>query len=148
MKIILGSDHAGFELKAAIITYLNQKQIPFEDLGAHDLTSVDYPDYAKAVAKKVANQPENFGILFCGTGIGMSIAANKVKGIRAALVYDVETASLAKKHNNANVIAIGGRKATASDAIQMVETYLTEVFEERHLKRIHKIDNLEGDLNE
>lgn len=146
MKVAIGSDHAGFHLKEHIKTYLESKDIQVIDCGTHALDSVDYPDYAKKVGHDVLKKGTDFGILVCGTGIGVSIAANKVKGIRAALIYNDETAYLAKAHNNANVITMGGRMTTHEQAAQMIETYIKTTFEDRHQKRIDKIHQIEGDL--
>jgi ribose 5-phosphate isomerase B len=146
MKVAIGSDHAGFHLKEHIKTYLEKKDIQVTDFGTHTLDSVDYPDYAKKVAEDVKCKNTDFGILVCGTGIGVSIAANKVKGIRAALIYNEETAYLAKAHNNANVITMGGRMTTNEQAVEMIETYIKTSFEDRHQKRIVKIHQIEGDL--
>lgn len=145
MKVAIGSDHAGFHLKEHIKTYLKSKAIEVSDFGTHALDSVDYPDFAQKVAEDVAKQKTDFGIVVCGTGIGVSIAANKVKGIRAALIYNDETAYLAKAHNNANVIALGGRMTTNEQASQMIETYMKTTFEDRHQKRLDKIHQIEGE---
>lgn len=146
MKVAIGSDHAGFHLKEHIKTYLESNDIQVTDFGTHALDSVDYPDYAKKVGEDVINKKTDFGILVCGTGIGVSIAANKVKGIRAALIYNDETAYLAKAHNNANVITMGGRMTTKEQAVEMIKTYIKTTFEDRHQKRIDKIHQIEGDL--
>jgi ribose 5-phosphate isomerase B len=140
MKIIIGNDHAGLELKKYIMTYLQTKQIDVIDVGSSEKTSVDYPDYSKIVSKEVLKDEHALGILICGTGIGMSIAANKYKGIRAALIYDIETATLAKAHNNANIICLGSRKTSHSDAINMIDAFLKTDFETRHQGRIDKIN--------
>lgn len=141
--IAIGSDHAGYELKQQLIAYFKEKQIPFEDFGTHGLESVDYPDYGIKVGEAVATGNYSFGIVICGTGIGISISANKVKGVRAALVYDENTARLAKQHNNANVIALGGRTHSLPLAIRLVETFKNETFETRHQKRLDKLANYE-----
>ena len=109
MKVVIGSDHAGFLMKENLKNHLISKNIEVVDLGATNEESVDYPVYGKKVGEEVTKDGYDFGIVVCGTGIGISIAANKVKGVRAALVHDTETARLAKEHNNANVLAIGGR---------------------------------------
>jgi ribose 5-phosphate isomerase B len=145
MRIAIGSDHAAVALKTRVKEALKDLNIDVLDLGTEGDQSVDYPDYAKKVAQAVVSKSVDFGIAMCGTGIGISIAANKVKGIRAALVYDQLTARLAKEHNNANVIAIGGRTTTPEDAIQMIEAFVNARFETRHQKRIDKITALEGD---
>ncbi|MCF7933094.1 MAG: ribose 5-phosphate isomerase B [Acholeplasmataceae bacterium] len=145
MRIAIGSDHAAVLLKTRVIEALKPLDIDVIDLGTEGDQSVDYPDFAKKVAQAVVSKSVDFGIAMCGTGIGISIAANKVKGIRAALVYDTLTARLAKEHNNANVIAMGGRTTTPEDAIMMIEAFMNAKFETRHQKRIDKITALEGD---
>jgi ribose 5-phosphate isomerase B len=140
MKIIIGNDHAGLDFKHHIITYLKSKDIEVIDVGSSEKASVDYPDYAQIVAKEVLKDSNALGILICGTGIGMSIAANKYKGIRAALIYDIDTATLAKAHNKANVICLGSRKTSHIDATKMIEAFLDTDFESRHQRRIDKIN--------
>lgn len=144
MKIAIGSDHGGFNLKEALKHYFDSKEIAYDDLGTHDETSVDYPDYGAKVGYAVLDGDYDFGIVICGTGIGISIAANKVKGIRAALVYDENTARLAKAHNHANIIALGGRTTPVDQAINIIEAFMSEHQEARHQKRIDKIKELEG----
>jgi ribose 5-phosphate isomerase B len=144
MKIAIGSDHGGYELKEGIKTYLQSKDIDFVDFGTHSTASVDYPDYAKKVGEAVTKEPFDFGIVICGTGIGISIAANKIKGVRAALVYDDMTAKLAKEHNHANVIALGGRTTPIDKAISIIDTFMSATEEERHQTRINKIKEIEG----
>ena len=140
MKIAIGSDHAGYELKEGLKKYFNKANISYIDVGTDNAaTSVDYPDYGKKVAMEVISKHLDFGIAICGTGIGISIAANKVKGIRAALIYDMLTAKLAKEHNNANVIAFGGRVTSLEEAIKMLDVYMNTKFDERHQSRIDKI---------
>ncbi|MCK9235419.1 MAG: ribose 5-phosphate isomerase B [Acholeplasmataceae bacterium] len=143
MKIAIGSDHAGYELKAILKDHLKEKQINVVDYGTDSLESVDYPDYAEAVGQAVAHDDFDFGILVCGTGIGVSIAANKVKGVRAALIYNEETARLAKQHNQANVITMGGRMTSPELAKKMVDAFMEEHFETRHQRRIDKISKIE-----
>jgi ribose 5-phosphate isomerase B len=140
MKIIIGNDHAGLVFKHHIITYLKSKDIEVIDVGSSEKASVDYPDYAQIVSKEVLKDSNALGILICGTGIGMSIAANKYKGIRAALIYDIDTATLAKAHNKANVICLGSRKTSHIDATKMIEAFLDTDFESRHQRRIDKIN--------
>jgi ribose 5-phosphate isomerase B len=140
MKIIIGNDHAGLDFKHHIITYLKSKNIEVIDVGSSEKASVDYPDYAQIVAKEVLKDSNALGILICGTGIGMSIAANKYKGIRAALIYDIDTATLAKAHNKANVICLGSRKTSHIEATKMIEAFLDTDFESRHQRRIDKIN--------
>lgn len=143
MKIALASDHAGFPLKEEIRAYLEEHGIDFTDLGTHSLDSVDYPDFAKRAARAVLEEGSDFAIIMCGTGIGISIAANKIRGIRAALVTSVELARLAKEHNHANMIAFGGRTTTKEEAIAMLEAYMKAKPEERHRNRIAKIERIE-----
>ncbi len=148
MKVAIASDHAGFELKEDLKQYLGSKDIEVTDLGTNSLDSVDYPDYGKKLGEAVVNDDYDFGIAMCGTGIGISIAANKVKGVRAALVYDENTATLAKQHNKANVLAIGGRTTPKEEAHKIVDAYMSAKFEERHMKRINKISEIEESYNE
>lgn len=136
MKVAIGSDHAGFELKEALKEHFKERNIEVLDLGTNSLESTDYPVFGKKVGKSVVKDDADFGVVVCGTGIGISIAANKVKGVRAALVYDENTARLAKEHNNANVLALGGRTTEVSDAKKIVDAYLDAKFEERHEKRV------------
>lgn len=145
MKIAIGSDHGGYLLKEEIKKYFDKEHIKYNDFGTNSLDSVDYPDYAKKVSNEVVKQNFDFGILICGTGIGISIAANKIKGVRAALVYDEITAKLAKQHNNANIITLGGRTTTAEKAISIINSYMNETFEQRHQQRLDKISKLESE---
>ena len=143
-KIAIGADHAGFELKEKIKNILSEIGYQVTDFGANSTDSVDYPLIAKAVAASVANKNFNKGILICGTGIGMSIAANKVKGILAANCYDVETAKLSRLHNNSNVLTIGGRTTSPELARDIVNVWLNTDFEGgRHQRRIQEIRDLE-----
>ncbi len=144
MKIAIGSDHGGYELKEYIKLYFDSKDISYVDFGTDSLASVDYPDFARKVGLAVTKENFDFGIVICGTGIGISIAANKVLGVRAALVYDEHTARLAKQHNNANVIALGGRTTDKDKAIAIIDTYMAETFETRHQSRIDKIEDIKG----
>jgi len=145
LKIVLGSDHAGFELKEGIRSHLSAKNIEVIDVGAFSLESVHYPDFAFAVASKVACKEADFGVLVCGTGIRMSICANKVDGIRAALANSVEEAVLAREHNDANVLCLGSRSlAKKCDpshyATTMVDAFLSTPFSGgRHGLRVNKI---------
>ncbi|MBB6061849.1 ribose 5-phosphate isomerase B [Thermosipho japonicus] len=144
MKIAIGSDHAGFELKNRLVDYLSKKGIEIIDVGTNSTESVDYPDYAKEVGKFVVNKDADFGILICGTGIGMSIAANKIKGIRAALCMIPEMGKLARNHNNANILVLPGRLIGFELATWIVEEFLNADFEGgRHERRINKIAELE-----
>lgn len=144
MKIAIGSDHAGFQLKNDIIDHIKSKQIDIIDCGTFSEQSCDYPDYAKIVAEKIKNKEVDIGILLCGTGIGVSIAANKVKGIRAANVWNSETAALAKQHNDANVICLGARFIAPYYAKKIVDAFLSSNFESgNHKRRIEKISQME-----
>lgn len=145
MKIAISSDHGGNQLREEIITLLDELNISYEDFGPNSSESVDYPDYAKPVADKVANGECDRGILICGTGIGMSIAANKVKGIRCALVHDVFSAKATRCHNDSNIIAMGERVIGPGLAREIVSAWLTTEFEGgRHERRVQKISELEG----
>lgn len=144
MKIAIGSDHAGLELKENIKALLAATDYEVTDLGTHSPASVDYPDLGFEVAKLVAAGGADRGILVCGTGIGMSVAANKVKGIRAALVFDLYTAIQSRKHLDANVLVLGGRVTGKGLAEEIVKTWLSTDFEGgRHLGRIKKIEAFE-----
>ncbi|MCI0495646.1 ribose 5-phosphate isomerase B [candidate division KSB1 bacterium] len=145
MTIAIASDHAGFELKVKIKTYLEQTGLSVEDFGTFIADSADYPDYGVLAARAVANKKADRGILVCGTGIGMSIVANKIKGIRAALCTSKETAELSRRHNDANVLTLGGRILDHHVALEMVEIWLKTPFEgDRHLRRVNKIHELTG----
>ena len=138
-KIFLASDHGGFSLKQTIFFFLKEKYLNVVDLGCKSIDPVDYPDYAQLLASKIEDN-NSFGIIFCGTGIGISIAANRFSQIRAALCTSVEMASMSRKHNNANVLALGGRIITEELAKEIVFEFLNTKFEEgRHLVRINKI---------
>ncbi len=142
--LLIASDHGGFELKEQLKQFLSELGIEVEDLGCKQGERVDYPDYALALARKVANGEAEAGILICGTGIGMSIAANKVKGIRAALVHDEYTARMSKMHNNANVICFGGRTTGPEVAKAALKVWLDTKFEGgRHIRRLEKIAEAE-----
>ncbi len=144
MKIAIGSDHAGFTLKEEIKKFLKEKGIEVVDFGTHSEDRVDYPDYAVPLAESVARGEEDFGILICGTGIGMSIAANKVKGIRASLVSDVYSAHSAREHNNANILCMGGRVLGVELAKEITNAWLNASFMGgRHERRINKISEYE-----
>jgi len=138
----IGSDHGGFALKQEIIAYLKEKGLEFKDFGCYDEKSCDYPEYAHAVAHAVADGECEKGILICGTGIGISMAANKVKGIRCALCHDVFSAKATREHNNANILAMGGRVVGPGLALMIVDTFLNTEFsnDERHIRRINKIE--------
>jgi ribose 5-phosphate isomerase B len=140
MMVIIGSDHAGFAMKEIVKEYLSGLNYQFEDVGTFNEDSVDYPDFAKKVAKKIQNS-DNFGILICGTGLGMSMSANRFAGVRCALCHDAYTAEFARKHNNANILAFGGRTTGVEIAKQMVYIFLNTSFEGgRHQRRVNKID--------
>lgn len=146
MKIGIASDHAGYALKEYIKRRFSEDGIQHEliDFGTHSNESVDYPDYASLVASKVSSGDLDAGILICGTGIGMCIVANKYPGVRAGVAYSDEVASLLKRHNNANIICLGGRTMDFNDAFNRVIIWLKEEFEEgRHKRRIDKISSLE-----
>ena len=139
-KVILASDHAGFKLKEEIKKFLIKKRKKVLDLGTKNTNSVDYPDYAHLLSKKMRNNKNQFGILICGSGIGMVMTANKHKNIRAALCYNLKSAKLSREHNNANVMALGSRLIKTSTAIKCVNTFLKTKFDGgRHLKRVKKI---------
>jgi len=142
--IIIGSDHGGLSLKTALCEYLGRRGIEVTDAGTNSDASVDYPDYGQKVAETVREGGAESGILICGTGIGMSIAANKIPGIRAALVTDVFMARMAKEHNNANVLVLGGRVLDEQKACDLVGAWLDATFEGgRHQSRLDKITALE-----
>lgn len=146
MRLYAASDHAGYALKKALVTEARRFGHDVVDLGPDGEERVDYPDYAAAVARAVAKDPGARGLLCCGTGIGVSIAANKVPGVRCAVVWDEATARLAREHNDANVIAIGGRLFSVNDALRMLDAWLTAKFEGgRHADRLEKIRQLEDE---
>ena len=139
-KIVLSSDHGGFNLKETVKNFLINKNIEVEDVGCNSLEPVDYPDFAKVLSDKLKNNKNAGGILFCGTGIGISMSANRFKHIRAALCTSVEMASKSRKHNDANVLALGGRILAEDLALDIVEEFLKTDFEAgRHSLRVNKI---------
>jgi ribose 5-phosphate isomerase B len=145
--IVLGSDHGGLDLKEAVKDLLKQRGIDFEDCGTDNGDSVDYPDFGDKVARRVSSGVAEKGILFCGTGIGMSIVANKFPHVRAALVTDAFMARMAKEHNNANILVLGGRVLDGDKAKKMVVVWLDAAFEGgRHQGRLDKIEILEREL--
>jgi RpiB/LacA/LacB family sugar-phosphate isomerase len=150
MRIAVGSDHAGFELKAVVARHMADAGHDVIDLGTDSPDiSVDYPDFGLAVGQAVADGRADRGICVCGTGIGIGIAANKVVGIRAALVHDVTTAGLARRHNNANVICLGGRTTGSAEAIDAVDTFFTTDYEGgRHQRRLDEIAAFEQKTRE
>ena len=139
-KICIASDHAGFKLKEKIKDFLIKNNVSLIDLGPFKTDSVDYPIYAKKVANRLRNKKSDVGILVCGSGTGMAISANKIKGIRAAVCYNKKSTSLSRQHNNANIIAMGSRITKKGDAIKLVSLFLKTKFQGgRHLRRIRKI---------
>lgn len=144
MKIAIGSDHGGVDLKEEIINFLKSENYDVKDFGPKSKASCDYPDYALPVAEAVVAEEFDFGILICGTGIGISIAANKVPGVRAALCSDTFSAHATREHNNANVLALGARVVGTGLALDIVKTFLNAKFEgDRHQGRIDKITAIE-----
>jgi ribose 5-phosphate isomerase B len=145
--VVIGSDHGGLELKAAVSEALRQRGLEVVDLGTDNGDSVDYPDFAEKVAAAVSRGEAACGILVCGTGIGMSIVANKFPGVRAALVTDEFMARMAKEHNNANILVLGGRVLEGMTAARLVSVWLDATFEGgRHQRRLDKITHLEADV--
>ena len=139
-KIYISSDHAGFKLKELIKLYLNKKKLRFSDLGPITNSRVDYPDYAHKVAKKVKTSKNNVGILVCGSGTGMNIAANKHKKVRAAQCFNIKSTKLSRLHNDANIITLGARLISKKNALKFVSIFLNTNFNGcRHLKRVKKI---------
>src|SRR6266481_5333476 len=140
--IAIGADHGGFDLKETLKEHLEKRGVSVADFGARSKESSDYPDYAQAVAHTVALRKAEFGVLICTTGVGISIAANKVPGVRAALVGDEQTAALARQHNNANVLCLAGKMTAADEAKRIVDAFLNARFEGgRHERRVHKMEN-------
>lgn len=145
--VVIGSDHGGLELKSVLSEALRQRGLEIADLGTDNGDSVDYPDFAEKVAGAVSRGEAQQGILICGTGIGMSIVANKFPGVRAALVTDEYMARMAKEHNNANILVLGGRVLEAMTACRIVGVWLDAVYEGgRHQRRLDKIAQLEADV--
>ena len=148
MKIAIGCDHGGFQLKGEIISYLKEEGYEVQDFGTYSEESCDYPDYAVKVAESVAAKENELGIIICGTGIGVSIVANKVPGIRAALCSDTFSAHATRQHNNANILTMGQRVVGPGLALDIVKTFLTSEFEGgRHERRIEKIKQIEQKYN-
>lgn len=144
MKIAIASDHGGFELKDSMVEYIKSLGNEVMDLGTNSADSVDYPDYAKKVCEEIQQGNSDLGILICGTGIGMSLAANKFEGIRAACVSDVYSAKMSRNHNNANVLCIGARVIGDEVAKLIIKTFLENEFEAgRHQRRVDKIMDIE-----
>ncbi len=143
--IALGCDHGGLLLKEAIKKYFDDKKIPYKDFGTNSKESVDYPYYAYKVAKAVSSGECDKGILCCGTGIGISIAANKVNGIRAAVCHDEFTTEMSRRHNDANILCLGGRIIDEEKAVLFADIFLNTLFEEgRHSKRLEQISQIEN----
>lgn len=145
--IALGCDHGGLNLKNAVIKYLEENNIEYKDFGCYTEDSVDYPTIAYPVATAVANGEFQSGILCCGTGIGISIAANKVKGIRAAVVSNEFGAEMTRRHNNANILCMGGRVTSEEDAVKFADIFLNTPFssdEERHTRRVQMLADIEN----
>ncbi len=141
--IAIGNDHTGYEMKKAIIEYLEERGIEYKDFGCGDVNTSDYPEYAKAVGRAIQKKECEQGILICGTGIGISIAANKMKGIRCALCHDCFSAEATRLHNDANILAMGARVIGAGHAIKIVDTFLSTEFSgnERHIRRIKMLED-------
>lgn len=147
MRIAIGCDHAGFLLKEELKAYLQVLGHEVEDMGTHSLESVDYPDYARQVAEAVAQGKVERGIVICGTGIGSSIVANKVPGVRAALCHESYTARMSREHNDSNVLALGGRVLGVELAKEIVQVWLASEFQGgRHARRVEKIKTIEREM--
>jgi ribose 5-phosphate isomerase B len=145
MRLLLASDHAGFALKQTLAAHLQARGVAFEDLGTFSPEAVDYPDFAHALARRVQREPETLGVLICATGIGMSIAANRHRGVRAALCHDAYTAEMARRHNNANVLCLGGKVLGEAVAKQILEVFLATPFDGgRHARRVAKLEENHG----
>ena len=144
MKIAIGSDHAGYKLKEIIKNYLKRKKIDFKDFGTFSEESVDYPDFAYPVAKAVAKGEFDRGIIMCGSGVGVTITANKVKGIRAVNAYDTYSAKQSRQHGDCNVLCLAGRKLSRAKATKIVDIWLKTEFSggERHIRRLRKIEEI------
>lgn len=139
MKIVIGSDHGGFELKGVIINLLGELGHEVDDCGCHSTDSVDYPQFSEAVCEKIVSGSGDYGILICGTGIGMSLAANRHREIRAALCHDEYTAKMSREHNNANILCLGARVLGQGVVLEIVKTWLkTEFSGGRHQQRIEQ----------
>jgi ribose 5-phosphate isomerase B len=139
--LLIASDHAGFELKERLKKALEKRGVPYEDLGTGSAKSVDYPDYARKVAEAVGRGEAEWGLLVCGTGQGMAMSANRYRGVRAAVPCTEETARLVREHNNANVLALGGRTIPPETAERILEVFLSTAFAGgRHERRVRKID--------
>ena len=145
MKVAIGCDHGGINLKPVLVDYLEKKGVEYKDFGTFGKESVDYNDYARPVAESVVKGESDLGILICGTGIGMSIAANKIKGIRCGHCHDVFSAKMTRLHNNANVLALGERVVGPGLMVEIVDAFLNTDFsyDERHQRRVDKIKEVE-----
>jgi ribose 5-phosphate isomerase B len=147
MKVAIGADHAGFEVKEKIKKLLDEMQIPYEDVGTNSTEPVDYPDFGAKVGRKVASGEADQGIVVCGSGIGIAIAANKIRGVRAAQAWNEETARLARQHNDANVLAIGAKVLPEEEILKIIRAWFSASFDGgRHERRIEKIKALEENL--
>ena len=141
MRIIIGADHAGYPMKEKVKAFLQNRGITVEDVGTHSDKSVDYTDFGKAVARKVSDGSFQRGVLICGTGLGMSMVANRFPGVRAALANDLFSAIMSRRHNDSNILAMGGRLIGDALALQLVEAWLETPFEGgRHQRRLEKMD--------
>jgi len=145
-KIIIASDHGGFELKEQLKSYFSSQKIEFIDMGADSMKDIDYPIIVKSAIAKLKQEPNSFAILICGAGVGVSIAANRFKGVRAALCYSTEIAKLAREHNDANVLCLGGRFIDINTAIAITQTFIeTKPLNlVRHVRRRAELDNLDS----
>lgn len=145
MKIVFGCDHGGFTVKEEVFKYFSEKNYDVKDFGTFSSDSCDYPDIAEAVSEYLASGQADFGVLICGTGIGMSISANKVKGIRCAHVHDLFSAEMTRRHNDSNIIALGARISSANDIVAFIDKFLNTPFDGgRHAVRVEKIDKIEN----
>lgn len=143
--VFIGSDHAGFAVKAKLHEFLQQKGLDVTDLGCFNEDACDYPDIAREVGEKIMEHPDAFGILICGSGVGVAMAANKIKGVRAAMANNVEIAETSRRHNNANVLTMGARTTDLSEMEKITTKFLETAFEsdlERHVRRVEKINNM------
>lgn len=148
MKVVIANDHGAVELKRRLVRFLLSRGVEITDLGVFDTASVDYPDISAAACREFLKGGSDFGILLCGTGIGMTISANKIPGIRCALIMNSACARLAKEHNNANFLAFGGRVNYPEAVESMVETYMQSLFQgDRHARRVGKVSGLESPLH-
>jgi len=142
MKVVLGSDHAGYHMKEKVKTFLEDLGVAFEDMGTYDEESVDYTDFGKKVARSVSDSTFQRGILICGTGLGMSMVANRFRGVRAALANDLFSAIMSRRHNDSNILVMGGRLIGDTLALQLVKTWLETPFDGgRHQRRLEKMDS-------